>query len=321
LVSTALELELSAIASRPAAALRPAVKHALQGGKRARGLLLMAAAAQLDMPAELPAQAAACVELLHAATLVQDDIFDAGCVRRGRPSVVCAFGSQLATLAADWMLAEAMRIAYGLGLGFGESLAACAQAMMTAEAREYSARAMRDGANLRERAMSIARGKTGALFGLALHGGHMLAGETAQAAQLYRCGLDLGVAFQYLDDALDLYGDEQAAGKDLAKDLGTGLYTMAVLDALPLLPPSVAEAMLQPGSILPEDVLRALQMPAVRESVLHCAHTRWQQAADACGQALPVTSTVPHLLQGLCSAMLDHALHERRVKLPDQSAA
>ena len=321
MICTALELELATFASRPAASLRPAVKHALRGGKRARGMLLMAAAEQLNVPAALLVRAAACAELLHAATLVQDDIFDKSCVRRGRPSVTCAFGSQLAMLASDWMLTEAMRTAYGLGFEFGEAVAACVRGMITAEARECSACGARDAATLCEQAFAIARGKTGELFGLALQGGHLVAGALAQSKRLYTCGLELGVAFQYLDDALDLYGDEETAGKDLSKDLGAGLCTMAVLDALPLLPLAMADALLQGGSTLPESVLQALQTPLVREQILCCAHTRWQQAAEACGQALPTGSTVPQLLQKLSATMLDRALREQSVTARKQSAA
>ncbi len=281
----------------------------------------MAAAEQLELPADLPVRAAACIELLHAATLVQDDIFDASRLRRGRPSVTCAFGPQLATLASDWMLAEAMRIAYGLGFAFGEAVAVCAQIMMTAEARECSVCAVRDAASLGEQALTIARGKTGELFGLALHGGFLLAGAEAQAKRLYACGRELGVAFQYLDDALDLCGDEQAAGKDLSKDLGAGLRTMAVIDALPLLPLAITDALLHGGSLLPENVLQALQTPAVRKQILCCARTRWQQAAEACGQALPAGSSVPQLLQKLSAAMLDSALRKENMKNRRQSAA
>ncbi len=304
-----LERELATFVEHARQPLRAAVQHALHGGKRARGVLLLAVGEQTDVPMETLLRAAACAELLHAATLVQDDIFDGGCVRRGRPSVVCAFGPQLATLSSDWMLAEAIRAAYQLLPLFGEALCGCAQAMMAAEARESLPSARRDVKALREHAFAIAQGKTGELFGLALSAPHLLAGDLKRAERLCACGLELGVAFQYLDDALDLYGDQQAAGKELGRDLSAELYTMPMLDALPLLPLNYVHAWLDEARV-PGRALQLLQATSVRQHVLNHAQNRWQAAIAACSQELASTSTVPQLLEDLISSMLYEQLTE-----------
>lgn len=304
-----LERELATFVEHARQPLRAAVQHALRGGKRARGVLLLAVGEQTSVPMEILLRAAACVELLHAATLVQDDIFDGGCVRRGRPSVVCSFGPQLATLSSDWMLAEAIRAAYQLLPLFGEALCGCAQAMMAAEARESLPSVRRDVKALREHALAVAQGKTGELFGLALSAPHLLAGDLKRAERLCACGLELGVAFQYLDDALDLYGNQQAAGKELRRDLSAELYTMPMLDALPLLPTNHVHVWLDKARVSGR-ALQMLQTTSARQHVLDQAHHRWQAATGACSQQVSPTSTVPKLLQDLISSMLYEQLTE-----------
>lgn len=309
----ALEAELDEFAAHSDEPLRGAVRHALLGGKRARGLLLLTAGERSGVSVEALTKAAACVELLHAATLVQDDIFDQSCMRRGIASVSCAFGSQVAILASDWMLAEAMRVAYALMPAFGNALGLCAQSMMQAEARESVASLDKSVDRLMEQAVGVARGKTGALFALAVQTPSLLAGRHGEAEKLYTCGLKVGIAFQYLDDVLDLYGDSKAAGKELGHDLAASLVTMPLVDAMSL------------ASRLGEDVkevgqaarLAGLRTSEMRNYLLGCARVRWQTALLECTRELTHGDGVRQLLEWLIGEMLGaNALWHAEFKLP-----
>jgi geranylgeranyl pyrophosphate synthase len=307
-----IDQQLHRIARRAPDSLRHAIEYSLVGGKRARGLLLLVSGEPTD-PRDadqfMLLCAATCLELLHAATLVQDDIFDKSRIRRGRPATHCAFGSQLATLASDWMLAEAIRGAYRLHPDYGDALSACAQAMIAGEARELAPPANRTLAAFCAHAHEVARGKTGELFGLAFAAPSLLREDAEGAERLTLCGRELGIAFQYLDDALDLYGANEifggeGAGKDLNRDLDGYLLTLPVLDALPLLPHSASLALLGSGAPLPAHVLDALHSPAIREYVFARAHSQWQEAMDALGRELPDGNAVSVLLYALANAVL-----------------
>ena len=296
-----IDAELGLLAARAGEPLRVAVKYGLRGGKRARGMVLMAAGEGFGLAGGAAVRAAACMELLHAATLVQDDIFDRGHTRRGRPAVYRVFGPQLATLVSDWMLAEAVRAAFGLHADLGEALSTCAQRMMAGEAREAAPCRARSLAGMRGHALAVACGKTGELFGLAVSAPLLLAGDARGAERVRRCGCELGVAFQYLDDTLDLYGDRAGAGKEVARDVAARLCTLPMLDALPLLPPALAQALLAGAA---PDALRALQAQTVQEHVLACARVRWQVAVAALTRELPQAGRLPALLGGLAAFML-----------------
>ncbi len=287
-----MEEHLCSLLRRAGEPLRVVVEYALHGGKRLRGLLLMAAGDGFPVDRGRLAAAAAAVELLHAATLVQDDIFDGSRVRRGRAAAHCAFDPRLATLASDWMLTEALRAAYRLHPEFGESVGLCAERMMDGEARELApASAPSTLPAARAAAAAIARAKTGELFGVAASAPAWLLGEKSTAAPLHERGVELGLAFQYADDALDLYGDEEAAGKTLARDLPAGLRTLPVLDACGLLPPELGGALLRGH-------WQILAAGAPREAVLGFAAAHWEAAVSALLGALPEPAPVRALLEG-----------------------
>ncbi len=308
----AIDVELEALASAARGPLQEVIRYAVQGGKRLRGCLLLAVGESQPVSSGRLLSAAAAVELLHAATLVQDDIFDRSRTRRGRPATHCAFDARLATLASDWMLAESLRVGYRLASPLGESLAACAQQMIAGEAEELAGCPATSFGSRRAHALSIASAKTGELFGVAGSAGALLSGDVLQAACLHDLSRDLGLAFQYLDDALDLYGDEAAAGKDLARDLGARLSTLPVFDALVFLAKDLAQDL---SRDLAQDSLsamlewrtapmaRALAQPRVRQHLLWCAQDRWSSAVGGLLRALPKPGTAETLLRSYAPAL------------------
>ncbi len=282
--------------------LRGPVEYALGGGKRARGLLLLASGLAC-VPEPMLLRAAASLELLHAATLVQDDIFDRSRTRRSRAATHCVFGPQVATLASDWMLAEAIHSAYRLHLDWGEALSRAAQAVIAGEALELAPGIHRDFASLRAEVAAVAKGKTGELFGLAVCAPSLLGGSGC-AKHLHELGCALGVAFQYLDDAMDLYGDGDAAGKQLHRDLPAHLLTLPTLDALALLPLKFSNVAPRSGLPLPAYLKSAFDEATVREQILLRARGQWAEALRSLGSELPDGEAVEALLSGLAARML-----------------
>lgn len=278
-VSIAIDRELRMFAQGAGEPLRAGVEYALAGGKGTRGLLLVAMGSDEALSETAPlVRAAACLELLHAATLVQDDIFDRSRVRRGRPATYLRFGLPAATLVSDWMLTEAIRTAYRLHPDYGDALSRCAQGMMTGAARELMPTVSRTGTALREHALAIARAKTGEMFGLALCGAALLRGELPMAGELHGRGVALGLAFQYMDDVLDLHGDPASTGKEVGCDLRSGLLTLPVLDALPLLPTVLADSLLASDGPLPASSASALQAEAVQRYLEERVRRQWEEA-------------------------------------------
>ncbi len=189
--------------------LREAMRYAvLGGGKRLRPLIALASCAAVgaDWRAALPA--AVSVELLHAYTLVHDDLpaMDDDELRRGRPSVHVAFGEAQAILAGDALLTAAFGVLAPLG---GAAVAVLAERagvgwLLEGQARDLAAQ--RGGpvpATVAELEV-IHAGKTGALFSAAAEHGAIAAGASDELrARLRRFGMALGVAFQHADDVDD----------------------------------------------------------------------------------------------------------------------
>ncbi len=307
----AVDQDLRFLAARAEPPLRPAICQALAGGKRSRALLLLAGGQGSNLQPGTLLRAAACVELLHAATLVQDDIFDESRVRRGQPALHCSYTPQLATLASDWMLAEALRAAYSLHPGFGEALATCSQRMMAGEAREIAMPTQRTLGARREHARSIAADKTGELFGLVLSAARLLGSDLAQSNRLHLLGRELGVAFQYLDDTLDLYGDQRTAGKEVERDQALGLCTSPVLDAIGMLSRAAAASVLSLRGGLAPGVLDELRSEEVRSCVLARARRQWETAAGAVLHEFPSGSVLSEILSAIPAAMLPDPVASR----------
>jgi geranylgeranyl pyrophosphate synthase len=198
--------------------LAEAMHYAATGpGKRLRPAIVLAAAQACGGSHEAALPAAAAIEMLHAYTLVHDDLpaMDDDDERRGRPTVHIAFGEAIAILAGDGLLTEAFGTLAQLGTRAGDAVAVLAR---RAGARELLAGQAIDlgaaAAPLRDLA-AIERmhaGKTGALFAAAAELGGIAAGAAAErCAALGRYGLAIGIAFQHADDRDDSELVEHAA--------------------------------------------------------------------------------------------------------------
>ncbi|GAB2492176.1 polyprenyl synthetase family protein [Arenimonas alkanexedens] len=232
-VEARLELALPSASESPQT-LHAAMRHAvLGGGKRLRPLLVYAAGAATGADEALCDAPAAAVELVHAYSLVHDDLpaMDDDALRRGRPTVHIAFGEATAIIAGDALqalafsvLAEAPADAT-LRMDWLQSLAraAGARGMCGGQALDMAATGQVLALPELERLHAL---KTGALIAAAVRMGGLAGGaDAATLARLDDYATALGLAFQIRDDILDVEGDSaqlgKTAGKDLAQDKST----------------------------------------------------------------------------------------------------
>ncbi len=217
-----VEEAMLAITASQVDVLRDASRHILSaGGKRIRPRLLLLSYLALggdDLPAA--AKPAAAVELMHTASVVHDDINDHGILRRGKPAVNTIWGRTFALLTGDYLFTAV----YELMAPYGElniDLARAATALVEGETLQASA--VKNNHFTREIYMRIIALKTAALFRAAGAIGAKLAGATAQEVlALADFGFNLGLAFQIVDDILDLVADEAKLGKTSGIDIGQG---------------------------------------------------------------------------------------------------
>ncbi|AKJ15080.1 polyprenyl diphosphate synthase [Streptomyces incarnatus] len=211
---------------------------AAPGGKGVRQALavLGAEAAGADGRAGVPAAVA--VELVHAFSLLHDDIMDGDATRRRRPAVWKAYGTGPAVLAGDALFALAVETLATAPQGTGavRLLSAALADLVRGQADDllFATRPWTGpGRVTPEEYRSMAEGKTGALLGCAAALGAVLGGaDEATAGALDRAGRHLGVAFQLVDDVLGIWGDPAVTGKPVGGDLRQRKKTYPVLAAL-----------------------------------------------------------------------------------------
>lgn len=216
-----------------ASAVERGADHLLgRGGKRLRPMCV-ALAARLGTGFDpRAAELAVAVELVHAATLLHDDVVDVGQTRRGAPTARLVFGNAVSIFAGDWLLVDALKRVRGAGVdGLLERLLDVIEEMILAESLQLERRGRLD--TTAAQWMAIAEGKTAALFRWAMYAGARAGGlEPARCEALERFGADLGVAFQATDDVLDLAGDPNDMGKALFADLREGKLTYPLILSL-----------------------------------------------------------------------------------------
>ena len=201
------------------------------GGKRIRPALLLLAAKLFDYRGRGAVRLGAVVEIIHTATLVHDDIIDEAKTRRGRPAANTQWGNSKCVLAGDWLYMQAFKIAVQeRNFRILDTLIELTQQMVEGELLQMEK--LGKPITLQEHFDLIYR-KTACLFSVCMRLGAILGGATAeQEAALGQYGRDLGMAFQIVDDVLDLTASEDVLGKPVASDLREGKVTMAVIHAI-----------------------------------------------------------------------------------------
>ena len=208
-----------------------AVTEILAGGKRLRPLLVLAAAYAGTGERDRSIRSGVVVELLHLASLVHDDVMDEAEQRHGVTSANARMGNVRAVLAGDYLLARALAVACELGRAEGALAAGTFTRLCDGQARESAA--LFDPARTASAYYAAIEGKTAALFATSCRLGAMAGGLGEEAtAALAEFGLQLGLAFQIVDDLLDLTSTSGVMGKPAGHDIAEGVYTLPVLYAL-----------------------------------------------------------------------------------------
>ncbi|MBW2461130.1 MAG: polyprenyl synthetase family protein [Deltaproteobacteria bacterium] len=213
--------------------VRDSAAHLLaRGGKRMRPLCVMLASRVGEGFDDRGVDLAVAAELVHSATLLHDDVVDLGDVRRGAPAARTVFGNAASIFAGDWLLIEALRRVRRAGVpGTLGSLLDVIDEMIRAEALQLESRGRLDVD--RDGWLRVVEGKTASLFRWVMLAGANAGGLSPEhAACLEAYGMDIGVAFQAVDDLLDLAGDAGATGKALFADVREGKMTWPLIVAL-----------------------------------------------------------------------------------------
>ena len=204
----------------------------LAGGKRVRPLFAIAAAAAAgaDITDDV-VRGGVAVELVHLGSMYHDDVIDEAPTRRTVESVNARWGNLTAILAGDFLLAKASEIAASLGTEVAGLLAATIGRLCEGEVGELQTAYNVD--RTESAYFSAIEGKTAALFATACRIGAIVGGlPRDQIEALTEFGLAYGMAFQIVDDVLDVTATEAELGKPVGHDLVEGVYTLPVLRAL-----------------------------------------------------------------------------------------
>ncbi len=202
------------------------------GGKRIRPTLLLLVSKLFREPDEAAISLAAVVEMIHAATLVHDDVIDVAATRRGRPSANVIWGNHTSVLAGDWMYMEAFQAALRLrNFHILDVLISLTQMMVEGELIQLQ-RIGRIDVSETDYVELIDR-KTAALFAACSRLGAVAGGaDDASEQRLSEFGWNLGMAFQLIDDMLDFTAREKVLGKPVGNDLQEGKVTLPMIYAL-----------------------------------------------------------------------------------------
>jgi geranylgeranyl pyrophosphate synthase len=251
------------------------------GGKRLRPLLVLLSAGPHGGPESV--RAAAAVELIHMATLVHDDILDAAPLRRGQPTVVAASGRRRAVATGDLLFSRAFALL--AAAGDARSIGLIATASVALARGELAQRQDSFETSVSEqRYLERCRLKTAALFECAV-----LLGQDDDSLAAF--GSEVGLAFQLLDDVLDVTGPPERTGKARGTDLLEGVVTLPLILArdrepaiaeldLRALDPAGAEALcdrIAATGALDEVRARALEMVSAAKVRLEAAGLEAEQ--------------------------------------------
>jgi octaprenyl-diphosphate synthase len=233
----AIEREFAEQSDSPVSVVTDIASYLITGGgKRIRPLLLLLSAKALGCKSPARIRLGAVVEMLHTATLVHDDIIDEASTRRGRPSSNTTWGNSKCVLAGDWLYMQAFQTALEeRNFRMLDLLISLTKQMVEGELLQ-----MEKLGHLinEEEYFDLIYRKTACLFKVSMQLGAVLADPAAAEGtrpfedSLGEYGRNLGLAFQIVDDVLDLTATDDVLGKPTASDLREGKATLAVIHAL-----------------------------------------------------------------------------------------
>ncbi len=199
------------------------------GGKRLRPMLTLATARMFGYGESGHVRLAAAVEFMHTATLLHDDVVDESDLRRGKLAARKLWGNQASVLVGDFLLGQAFKMMVEVGSMEALSVLADAAAVI-AEGEVLQLGAAKNTETTEDEYLAVIKAKTAALFSAAAEVGPIIAGAgAAERAACRSYGMNLGYAFQLVDDALDYGGKSADLGKEVGDDFREGKITLPVV--------------------------------------------------------------------------------------------
>ena len=199
------------------------------GGKRLRPLLTLAAANLCGYQGDRHIGLATCVEFIHTATLLHDDVVDESRLRRGKDSANAVWGNQSSVLVGDFLFSRAFQIMVSDGSLRVLKILSSASAVI-AEGEVMQLMTTNDTETSEEAYLNVIRAKTATLFAAAASVGAVVAERpSAEEQALQSFGMNLGIAFQLIDDVLDYAAEEGDLGKTIGDDFREGKITLPVI--------------------------------------------------------------------------------------------
>jgi octaprenyl-diphosphate synthase len=235
------------------------------GGKRLRPLLLLLAARLAGYRGPRSIRLACVVELLHTATLIHDDVVDQAPLRRGRPSANAQWGDDASVLVGDHLYSKSFAmLVRDHDRAVMETLARATVSMTEAEVFQLERK--RIGVTTESDYLRIISQKTASFISACCRIGALLGQlPEAQVDALTRYGLDVGVAFQISDDALDFVADQDRFGKAIGSDLREGKRTLPLIATLERASAAESERI---RTLLERRTLRPAEIDEIRGLVL-----------------------------------------------------
>ena len=220
------------LSDAPSIVKEPMYESINSGGKMLRPALVILGAKFGRYKRKRIIPIAACIELLHTATLIHDDVIDESKLRRGIESIQSKYSKDVAILIGDYIFAKTFDLLSGdyppdMLKKLSHSIMKISEGELTQYTYRYT-----DSFDL-DKYIEIIAGKTAALFSMSLFAGAYEAGASAVVQQdLVRLGYCIGMMFQIIDDCLDYHGDSAVLGKNTVNDIKQGYITLPMFFAL-----------------------------------------------------------------------------------------
>ena len=304
----AVEQEIQAVIQSDTRLVREVGDYVLSGrGKRLRPIMMLLVTKACGYTGDSQINVAAALEIIHTATLLHDDVIDKAATRRGQPSVNARWGEDVAILIADFLYANAFRLAMQ-SLSPVVISTICQVTAQMCEGEMYQIE-KRQQFLTTDDYLRIIRHKTAFLFSACTGLGAVLAGlPEADILKATRYGMDFGIAFQITDDTLDLVGHDEELGKDSGTDIRNGKQTLPLIHAYEVAS-AEERSRLERAWYSQEDIRPMLEIIHKHNGIEHSLSVArdYTEKAKANLEALPAGRA-----RDFCTALADYVIDRTR---------